>query len=753
MFLSKFILNAVKSISLVCLVTALVSCVGNSSTSSNNLGNNKNKLTAPQPTIPVGFDSTDGSIAPGQANTSLSPMIILQFQFPMDISTINHNSVFLSTNPDKLENSVLLSQIIANAYGTEFSFYPVSPLKPFTKYFVMLTNQVTDPSGKYTVTTDSSQTLTFTTGNKDSLMAGQVIDRDNMVGNASVNSLISLRFNQIARICANRYDCKGYMNIKLHKITEPNDNLDLDFYYLGDLVLLRSDPGDIEANTNYEISIEMNSIFDQSDKFIKKFNFKTSTNDHIQVHSVTNGMLSSLSSSLYLFFSTDMTQVYGSQMQILNDNNKEVPFKIRCGLASCAIKLESDLQANSRYRMTLADDISDGNATLGESTTIQFRTDSWQSLPSPINHSKNPREVFGVHGNNNDLFLAYTDGVITLPTLQVYYSKQAGGTWSPFGPVVSYAANNIAMVIDKNNNPIIAFNEIEGLNSTVRVVTYDGKSWIDLLAKDKFYAENTIGSLTLKLDNKGNPVLSFADKKNAGKLRVVQYNAQTKTWQDYSKSYASTGLARSINLVFNSANNPILAYIDLYSGNHVKVVNYQSNTDSWVNVGDVSKMNNKEATSISMAIRSNDNIELALSEIVAYDDSDVFHNWEVIKPKVIEFDKNSWHALNDNQYWLANNSVDDLQLLVDNNTNSMVLAFNFADTGYDLDMDKGNSTLIMKYDFNQPTLGWKQMSEFAYFANFTGQNSITKIGNDVFGFVLPQDIDLQGMGIKVIKTS
>lgn len=737
------------------LTFGLISCVGNPQQNKSNntvLYSSKN-ISAPQPTIDVGFDVADGSIAINQNNTSLSPMIVLQFQFPMDISSINRNTVFLSTNPNKIENAVLLSQIIGNAYGTEFSFYPVSPLKPFTKYYVLLTNQITDPTGKYTVNPDKVQELKFTTGNKDTLMVAQLVDRDNMVGNASIFSLISLRFNQVARICSNRYDCKGYMNIKLHKPNELDNNLDLDFYYLGDIVLLRDDDGNIEYNTNYELSVDMTSILDRTDTVHQKFNFKTSNNSNIQLHSVTNGMINTQSNGLYLFFSSQSTQVYGSQLKIIDNNNKAVPFKIRCGLASCAMQLESDLQVDTKYRMQLDQDISDGDGnTIGYPTEIQFKTDSWQPLSNPISHSKTPNNIFVTHSKNfNDMFLAYTDGGINLPTLSVYRSVDSGKNWYAFGPVIAPAANNVSMVIDKDNNPIVAFNEIEGINSTIRVVKYNGNSWIDLLSKNKYYAPNTKGSLNLQLDNSGNPVLAFADHKNLGRLKVIKYNESTNNWADYSESmpYLSSQLAKNIDMKFNSYNNPIIAFIDLSTGDRLKILTYNS---KWIPIGDVSKLNNQEVTSLSLAIRANNDIELAFSEVIAYDDGDIFHNWQLIKPKVIEYNSSLiWHILNNNQYWLANNSVDDLQLLIDDKTNTMLLGCNVSSTGYYFEQDKGNSFMVMKYQFDNSTLGWQQLNEYAYLANFNSPHSITILGSDILAFILPIDVDFKGMGIRTIK--
>lgn len=87
----------------------------------------------------VHLNTSDGGIANGQINVPNKPNIILLFDIAIDISSVNHATVNLSTTPDLTDSSVVrTTNFISNNDGTSFYFTSLNNLAENTKYYIIV---------------------------------------------------------------------------------------------------------------------------------------------------------------------------------------------------------------------------------------------------------------------------------------------------------------------------------------------------------------------------------------------------------------------------------------------------------------------------------------------------------------------------------------------------------------------------------------------------------------------------------------
>lgn len=140
------------------MIAAIITSCSNGTCNTNN----------PAPTASVDLDSNNGGISNGESNVALTPTIVLQFSVPMDPSTVNAQTITLSTNvltgnklTDSGSQNIPITTIIASANNTIFTFSSESPLLPSQKYYVNVTNVLTTTglpvTGTFYFTTGSVQ--------------------------------------------------------------------------------------------------------------------------------------------------------------------------------------------------------------------------------------------------------------------------------------------------------------------------------------------------------------------------------------------------------------------------------------------------------------------------------------------------------------------------------------------------------------------------------------------------------------------
>ncbi len=172
---------------MLCSIAILSSCGGSSSS---NITNNSAN---------VEFNPSDGGVANGESNVSLTPEIVLQFSEAMNPVTLNNNSVILYKNNQvnltkKLTSgeSVELGNITSNSDNTKFYFSPKSPLESYTTYSIELTSAVKTKTGK-SITISSP--LKFTTGS-EYLPTVAIISPTNNATNIDLLPSIQIKFSE-----------------------------------------------------------------------------------------------------------------------------------------------------------------------------------------------------------------------------------------------------------------------------------------------------------------------------------------------------------------------------------------------------------------------------------------------------------------------------------------------------------------------------------------------------------------------------
>lgn len=161
--------------------------------SNNDMGNNYVKL-----------DSSNGGVADGATNVSLTPLIILKFSSPVIPTTVNNNTISITTSPTNVatltkktsakaslaDGSVAIGTIVANNDNTVFSFSPDAPLSILTKYYVIV-NGVKTLGGA----SIPGIIFSFTTGDFTIPIAGIISPNNNATGISTTPS-IQLQFSK-----------------------------------------------------------------------------------------------------------------------------------------------------------------------------------------------------------------------------------------------------------------------------------------------------------------------------------------------------------------------------------------------------------------------------------------------------------------------------------------------------------------------------------------------------------------------------
>lgn len=261
--------------------------------------------------------------------------------------------------------------------------------------------------------------------------------------------------------------------------------------------------------------------------------------------------------------------------------------------------------------------------------------------------------------------------------------KFDGYSWSQVGATIfdSTYINSVAIALDNNNTPYVAFNYYVG-NSSYNVIVkkFDGNNWVNIkqftggrilyinLKADDFnnlylayretgtgvivekHTQNTnnwsiVGSapvvtmdavfLSLDIDNNNNPAIAFHDITKSGKVSVYGYNGTT--WNSIGNPGISNGKASAINLAFNKSNEPYVAYreyIPFTPGYNLSVMKYTGT--NWTAVGNYVNTPGSTPTYTSFTIDSNDVPVVGYTESVSGIGTTAF---------VSKYDGNNWKKL------------------------------------------------------------------------------------------------------------
>jgi hypothetical protein len=143
----------------------------------------------PEPTPGVVIlDTNDGSIANNATNVSLTPAIVLRFPYPMVPSSINNDTIIVSSSANGA-NPVTLTAFTSSQDNTQFHFSSASKLATNTLYYIIVKN---------TTATDGvteNANFSFTTGTVSTPSVSLVTPINNAIGVWNTTT-IQINFSQ-----------------------------------------------------------------------------------------------------------------------------------------------------------------------------------------------------------------------------------------------------------------------------------------------------------------------------------------------------------------------------------------------------------------------------------------------------------------------------------------------------------------------------------------------------------------------------
>ncbi len=263
----------------------------------------------------VMFDSTNGGVANGESNVSMTPSIVLAFNTPMQPETINVKTILLSTSPittklNSVESVTLvpISNIVASSNDTIFSFSPKEPLQPNTKYYLTVTSETKTVSGA-----SVTGQFTFTTG-EFIVPTASIIQPSNGSTNISLSPIVQLKFSE----SVNNVDST---NVTLHAGSTTGSTVSIGSITLGSNNTYTFSPSaNLSSNTTYYIVLSSN-IIDNYGNALSQTSFSFTTGDFIvptveMINPSNNAINTSLSPVIELQFSEAVNNVNGANITL-----------------------------------------------------------------------------------------------------------------------------------------------------------------------------------------------------------------------------------------------------------------------------------------------------------------------------------------------------------------------------------------------------------------------------------------------------
>ncbi len=172
--------------------------------------------------------------------------------------------------------------------------------------------------------------------------------------------------------------------------------------------------------------------------------------------------------------------------------------------------------------------LSDYGFAMGRAVVFSYSKDDdkWHYVGSPAISSSVAESINLVVGANNTLYLAYSTAMSGGQVIALYYDQKKSG-WYPLGKDVVATGYNlyVSLAITPNNNLYIAYGS-PYKGDYANVVSYDDKdqSWKTVGISAHVSVAN-VDSLALTIDKDNSPVLAFADLSDAGLGRstVMKY--------------------------------------------------------------------------------------------------------------------------------------------------------------------------------------------------------------------------------------
>ncbi|MFC5404298.1 hemoblobin-interacting domain-containing protein, partial [Cohnella soli] len=195
------------------------------------------------------------------------------------------------------------------------------------------------------------------------------------------------------------------------------------------------------------------------------------------------------------------------------------------------------------------------------------------------------------------------------------------------------------------------------------------------------FSSNNAKYTSLYVAADGTPYVAYQDADVGNKATVMKYDSDNDTWSNVGNAGFSAGTAEDVSLVVAADGTPYVAYQDAAKGKKVTVMKYDSDSDEWTSVGSAG-LSDGEAQYTSLRVAADGTL------YVAYKDNENNYRATVMKYDSVS---DEWASVGSEGF--SSDEVLDLSLYIANGIPYVA----YRDYGNDL------KATVMKFDSDRNT--------------------------------------------------
>lgn len=550
---------------LLCCWTLIMlsGCNGGGSNTTTPVNPNSNPLT-------ISLDSGSGGISAGENNVSLMPLIVLKFSQPMDISSINAQTITLTSdgnNQANTLNSVQLGAFTANSNGSEFSVQPQNNLNPNLSYRLTISDLVVSSTG---IRPESAISFTFTTGNVAAPTVA-ILSPTNDESDVSLNPLIQLKFSEsVSNVTTNTISLLDSSESSLVAIESITVGANNSYSLMLAESLLQLHNYTVRVGSGVANQFGINLV-------AQSFSFTTGKFSHPQalLLSPSNGSTNvGLSPIITLQFSEAVQNVSLATLELHESSCSGQAVQMSAITQESAniyqFSSQNALNLGQTYCLTLSPQISDeyGNSVVESNFYFVTQSAIWQNTNGNVQVSGGIFNSSIVYNpQTKQPYLAVIDRNHEASVFR-YQDSQ----WLTVGAagVGGESADDVSLAINPQGGQLYLTYQSRA-SSTFRVMEFNGSSWQQLGDQSIFSSlvSDSDSGIPFAISKTGIPYLAFIESTLGMKTTVLGYiNSQ---WQVIGSRGFSDGWPPIVGIALNinQNNQPEIAYQSYDSGNAV----------------------------------------------------------------------------------------------------------------------------------------------------------------------------------------